>query len=159
VTVDLCLLGGGKSSRPPSIIGATHPTGDSHQGGLGLQAAVGGASIGHIPRGIVLLEDAGVLMLQDQIRCDSVMKPVHPLIENRKAILVLLTTVVESFAFASSKVIWARGKLHAGDDPKGDHLRVKGTVGQSFLFCNSNLIHGAFTSAKQRNRLHLLLER
>lgn len=44
-----------------------------------------------------------------------------------------LTAVIESFAVATAKGVWTGGKLHAGDAPKGDHLRPEGAVSQSFL--------------------------
>ena len=67
VAVNFCLLGRIELSRPSRIDGTTHPAGGSHQGGLWFQAAVGGLSIEHISRGVVLLENGGVVMLQDDI--------------------------------------------------------------------------------------------
>lgn len=64
---DLCLLGGRKSPGASRVDRSTQPTSRSHQRNLGLQTAVGSLSIRHISRGIILLKDGGIVMLQDQV--------------------------------------------------------------------------------------------
>lgn len=80
MAVDLFLFGDSEFSRPSRIDRATHPARRSHQRGLWLQAAVAGLSVGRdIPRKIEILEDDGVVMLQDQVSlrfADKACRPV-----------------------------------------------------------------------------------
>lgn len=63
VAVNLRLLRKIELPRPSRIDRATHPTGCSHQGGLWFQAAIGDLCVGHISRGVILLENGRVVML------------------------------------------------------------------------------------------------
>ena len=67
MAIDLSLLCKVEFPRPSRIDRAIHPTGGSHQNGLWFQAAVGSLSVRHISRGVVLLENGGVVMLQDDV--------------------------------------------------------------------------------------------
>jgi len=63
VAINLGFLGVVELPRPSSIYYTTHPTGESHQRGLRLQATIGGASVGYIPRGIAFKKHGRVVML------------------------------------------------------------------------------------------------
>jgi hypothetical protein len=65
--IDLSLLRKVEFPRPSRVDGATYPTGGSHQGGLWFQAAIGGLPMGLISGGVVLLENAGIVILQNDV--------------------------------------------------------------------------------------------
>ena len=159
VAVDLCLLRKGEPSRPSRIDRATHATGGSHQCGLRFQAAVRGLGARHISRGVVLLEDGGIVMLQDDVPLCVRNRTCTPMSMKSTRGPRLLTAVVESLPITPSEGVWTRGKFHAGDASEVGHLWAESGVSQSCLLRHLDAFRSMLAPPEQRSFCHLLLQR
>ncbi len=129
-----------------------------HQFGLWFQATVGGLSVGHISRGVALLEDGGVVMLQDNIPL-CVRYLTYTLVSRKSTQDPhLLTAVVESLPIAASEGIWTRRKFYAGNASEVGHLWAESGVSQSCLLRHLYAFRGIFAPPEQRSFCHLLLQ-
>lgn len=68
MAIDLGLMRRRKMSGPPRVYCLTHSACSSHKGGLGFQVMMSSLCVGRdISREIALLENAKIMMLQDEI--------------------------------------------------------------------------------------------
>lgn len=99
-------------------------------------------------------------MLQNQISlwlADEIYILINWEFNERSIMIMSFIAVVKSLIIVTLKNIWISRKLHVDDTFKIDYLRTKNAIHQSFHVQIFHFVQNAFTSTKQRNRLHLFL--